>query len=186
MAEYEEDEEQLFFEQEEIEEIPAGTPDLAFEDIMFGGAMENLQLDDTPDSQQQNDEDTTYHDPEEDEPPMDPSTSKMTLQDWKLLKVVGKGGFGKVYQVSRVSDSEIFAMKALRKDFLIKTKNVEYTKTEKDILRKVRHPFIVSLHYAFQVHKNVCLYILTYSAECWQSVLGDGLRQWWSTAIPPA
>jgi len=48
-------------------------------------------------------------------------------------------------------------MKVLRKDFLVRTHNVEYTKSEKDILRKIRHSFIVSLHYAFQNESKVYL-----------------------------
>lgn len=46
-------------------------------------------------------------------------------------------------------------MKVLRKDFLIKTDNVEYTKREKDILRQIRHPFIVRLHHSFQNDSRV-------------------------------
>lgn len=52
---------------------------------------------------------------------------------------------------------QVYAMKVLRKDFLIKTKNVEYTKMERDVLRTVRHPFIVSLQYAFQNEGRVYL-----------------------------
>ena len=46
-------------------------------------------------------------------------------------------------------------MKSLRKDFLLRTNNVDYTKAEKDILTKVNHPFIVALHYAFQNEQKV-------------------------------
>jgi len=40
---------------------------------------------------------------------------------------------------------------------LIKTNNVNYSRTERDILRKVRHPNIVSLNYAFQTQGKVYL-----------------------------
>eukprot|EP01100_Stratorugosa_tubuloviscum_P007040 TRINITY_DN296_c1_g1_i1.p1 TRINITY_DN296_c1_g1~~TRINITY_DN296_c1_g1_i1.p1 ORF type:complete len:341 (+),score=165.42 TRINITY_DN296_c1_g1_i1:155-1177(+) len=75
---------------------------------------------------------------------------KITLNDFIILKVIGRGGFGKVLLVKKKNTNEIFAMKVLKKDFLIKTKNVGYTMTERNVLRRVRHPFIVSLHYAFQ------------------------------------
>eukprot|EP00027_Filamoeba_sp_ATCC50430_P007484 CAMPEP_0168558218 /NCGR_PEP_ID=MMETSP0413-20121227/9848_1 /TAXON_ID=136452 /ORGANISM="Filamoeba nolandi, Strain NC-AS-23-1" /LENGTH=468 /DNA_ID=CAMNT_0008589315 /DNA_START=80 /DNA_END=1484 /DNA_ORIENTATION=+ len=94
---------------------------------------------------------------EEEKESLNPVTSKVTLDDFELLKVVGKGGFGKVYQIRKKESSEIFALKALRKDFLVHTNNVEYTRAERDILRKVRHPFIVSLHYAFQNESKVYL-----------------------------
>jgi len=41
-------------------------------------------------------------------------------------------------------------MKSLNKKHLIETNSVDNTMAEKDILRKIRHPFIVKLHYAFQ------------------------------------
>jgi len=93
----------------------------------------------------------------EDDDVLFPSSSKVNLNDFVLLKVVGKGGYGKVYQARKKETGEIFAIKALRKDFLIRTNNVEYTKTEKDILRNVRHPFIVQLYYAFQNECKVYL-----------------------------
>jgi len=48
-------------------------------------------------------------------------------------------------------------MKVLRKNYLVETDCVEGTRTERDILRTVRHPFVVSLHYAFQTEGKVYL-----------------------------
>eukprot|EP01116_Phalansterium_solitarium_P015663 TRINITY_DN3480_c0_g1_i1.p1 TRINITY_DN3480_c0_g1~~TRINITY_DN3480_c0_g1_i1.p1 ORF type:complete len:515 (-),score=169.84 TRINITY_DN3480_c0_g1_i1:617-2161(-) len=84
-----------------------------------------------------------------------PRTSKVTVDDFEVLKLIGKGAYGKVYQVCRKGTHDVYAMKVLRKDFLVRTDNVEGTKTEKDVLRKVRHPFIVSLHYSFQCEGRV-------------------------------
>ena len=52
--------------------------------------------------------------------------------------------------VRRKSDGEIFAMKTLKKDFIIKTNQVQNTKTERDIMTLIDHPFVVKLHFAFQ------------------------------------
>jgi len=41
-------------------------------------------------------------------------------------------------------------MKILRKDQIIKSNLVKYVKSEKDILKTMRHPFIVKLKYSFQ------------------------------------
>ncbi len=35
----------------------------------------------------------------------------MSLQDYELIKVIGKGGFGTVHHVKRISDGLEFAMK---------------------------------------------------------------------------
>jgi len=74
----------------------------------------------------------------------------MNKDDFELLTVIGKGSFGKVMQVRKKDDDQIFAMKVLRKDAVIARKQVAHTKAEKSILQKIQHPFIVRLHYAFQ------------------------------------
>jgi len=82
----------------------------------------------------------------------------MTVEDFELLKVVGKGSFGKVMQVRKKDTGEIYAMKVLKKDQLVKRKQVAHTKTERKVLENIQHPFIVSLRFAFQ--SDVKLYII--------------------------
>jgi len=82
---------------------------------------------------------------------------KVALEDFEILALVGKGAYGKVHQVCKKNTGEIFAMKVMRKESLIKTNNVSYTITERNILRNIRHPFIASLHYAFQTKGKVYL-----------------------------
>ncbi|CAK9141414.1 unnamed protein product [Ilex paraguariensis] len=81
--------------------------------------------------------------------------SKIGPVDFEILRVIGKGAFGKVFQVRKkdwngIGDG-IFAMKVMRKDTIIKNNHVDYMKAERDILTKVVHPFIVQLRYSFQV-----------------------------------
>lgn len=71
------------------------------------------------------------------------------LDDFEFLKVVGQGAFAKVYQVRKRGTSEIYAMKVMRKDKIMK--NAGYIIGEKNILMKIDHPFIVQLRYSFQV-----------------------------------
>lgn len=85
------------------------------------------------------------------------SKKLVELDDFELQYVIGKGAYGKVVLVKKKDHNELYAMKILKKDFLVATKNVTYTKTERDILRRVRHPFIVSLHFAFQTAGKVYL-----------------------------
>ena len=46
-------------------------------------------------------------------------------------------------------------MKVLKKDHVVKRKQVEHTMTERRILENIRHPFIVSLRYAFQTSQKL-------------------------------
>jgi p70 ribosomal S6 kinase len=73
------------------------------------------------------------------------------LDDFEILKLVGQGAFGKVFQVRKKGTSEIYAMKVMRKDKILEKNHSEYMKAERDILTKIDHPFVVQLRYSFQV-----------------------------------
>ncbi|XP_030643855.1 ribosomal protein S6 kinase beta-2-like [Chanos chanos] len=73
---------------------------------------------------------------------------------FELLTVLGKGGYGKVFQVRKVQGAQtgkIFAMKVLKKAKIVcNAKDTAHTRAEREILETIRHPFIVELWYAFQ------------------------------------
>lgn len=59
---------------------------------------------------------------------------KATLDDFMLLQTVGKGSFGKVVQVRKKDSGNIYAMKILKKDMVIRRKQYEHTLSERRIL----------------------------------------------------
>lgn len=59
---------------------------------------------------------------------------RVTLQDFQIKKVIGRGSFGKVFLVEKKDSKEVFAMKSLRKDVILDYDQVESTKLEKEIL----------------------------------------------------
>ncbi|XP_078448550.1 serine/threonine-protein kinase AtPK2/AtPK19-like [Wolffia australiana] len=92
--------------------------------------------------------------------------SKLGPSDFEILSLVGRGAFGKVFLVRKKGRGsgdggedgmEIFAMKVMRKDTIIKKNQVEYMRAERDILTKVTHPFIVQLRYSFQTKSKLYL-----------------------------
>ncbi|KAL5704760.1 non-specific serine/threonine protein kinase [Ranunculus cassubicifolius] len=84
-------------------------------------------------------------------------TFAVGLDDFEVLKVVGQGAFGKVFQVRKKGTFDIYAMKVVRKDKILEKNHVEYIKAERDILTKVDHPFIVQLKYSFQTKYRLYL-----------------------------
>lgn len=84
---------------------------------------------------------------------------KISLDDFKLLKVIGRGSFGKVYLCRKKDDGLPYAMKILRKDQLIKKNLLVKTQAERDILEKIKNPYIVGLHYAFQSETKLYFFI---------------------------
>jgi len=79
-----------------------------------------------------------------------PASEKVSLEDFELLNVIGKGSFGKVIQVRKKDTGKIYAMKVLNKATIIERNEMEHTKAEKSILQKLCHPFLVNLNYSFQ------------------------------------
>jgi len=75
---------------------------------------------------------------------------RVTLEDFELLTVIGRGSFGKVIQVRKKDNQKIYAMKVLNKKNILDRGEVEHTKSEKSILMKLCHPFLVNLNYSFQ------------------------------------
>ena len=75
--------------------------------------------------------------------------SEVTLNDFNMLKVLGRGSFGKVMLVQKKDTKNLYAMKSLRKDALLEREQIEHTKTEKMIMQHINHPFLVSLEWAF-------------------------------------
>ena len=80
---------------------------------------------------------------------------KVTAADFELLKLVGKGSFGKVMQVRYKKTGEIFAMKVLSKAHILEHNEVEHTLAELHILQRLHHPFLVNLHYSFQTDEQL-------------------------------
>lgn len=96
---------------------------------------------------------------------VNPGQHKVGPQDFQLLRVLGKGGYGKVFQVRKVSGDDkgqIFAMKVLKKATIARNaKDTAHTRAERNILEAVKHEFIVKLMYAFQTGGKLYL-ILEY------------------------
>jgi len=83
----------------------------------------------------------------------------ITVEDFELLRVLGKGSFGKVFLVRLGVTGAVYAMKVLKKSEVVRRRQVEHTKAERRIMGGVDHPFIVSLRFAFQSSDN--LYMVT-------------------------
>ena len=78
---------------------------------------------------------------------------------FKFKYVIGKGGFGKVWKVIYKKTKETFALKEMSKRKIINKKNQKSVINEMLLLKRLYHPFIVNMHYAFQDNDNLYLVI---------------------------
>jgi len=80
---------------------------------------------------------------------------KITENDFEVLRMLGKGAFGKVVLAQKRDDGEFYAVKILEKQALLKKDSLEQIKTERNILEMARHEFIVGLEYCFHSPSRV-------------------------------
>ncbi|QUC21907.1 uncharacterized protein UV8b_06148 [Ustilaginoidea virens] len=77
-------------------------------------------------------------------------SGEVNLNHFRLLRVVGRGAFGKVRIVERKDTNLAFALKYIRKDEVVKSESVRNIVRERRMLEHVNHPFICNLRYSFQ------------------------------------
>ena len=73
----------------------------------------------------------------------------VSLEDFQIMKILGRGSFGKVSLVQYKATGEFYAMKSLKKDVLLDQDQVESTILEKKILQSLDHPFLVGMIFCF-------------------------------------
>lgn len=76
--------------------------------------------------------------------------STLKIEDFDLLKVVGRGSFGKVMQVLKKDTGRIYALKVIRKAHIISRSEVAHTLAERSVLAQINNPFITPLKFSFQ------------------------------------
>jgi serine/threonine protein kinase len=84
-----------------------------------------------------------------------------SLDDYTMIKLIGKGSYGAVHLVRSKLDHHLYAMKLMDKRVLQEGDQVSQTIIERDVLFKIRHPFTVAAHATFQSHDTIYM-ILDY------------------------
>eukprot|EP00058_Branchiostoma_floridae_P005434 XP_002590922.1 hypothetical protein BRAFLDRAFT_101072 [Branchiostoma floridae] len=83
--------------------------------------------------------------------------SRLGVDDFESLKVIGRGAFGEVRLVQKKDTGHIFAMKVLRKADMLEKEQVAHVRAERDILVEADNPWVVRMFYSFQDPINLYL-----------------------------
>ena len=79
-------------------------------------------------------------------------TGNFYLNDFNFISTLGTGTFGRVRLVKHRDDPPEalpLALKCLKKNEIIRLKQIDHVKSEKSILERINHPFIVNLKGTF-------------------------------------
>lgn len=87
----------------------------------------------------------------------------LTIHDFEMLSVLGKGSFGAVMLVRFKKDGRVFALKIIKKTNMDRT-DVLNAMEERQILQRIHHPYICSLVFAFQTNERLYLGMKYYAA----------------------
>ncbi|KAF1315694.1 Agc/akt protein kinase, partial [Globisporangium splendens] len=80
----------------------------------------------------------------------------ISMKDFTVYNVIGKGGFGTVVNAVKKSDGQIYALKILEKGKMTKY-DIESSFTEMRVAQNIHHPFIAGLRIAFQSRTKLFL-----------------------------
>eukprot|EP00057_Strongylocentrotus_purpuratus_P029942 XP_780275.2 PREDICTED: protein kinase C iota type isoform X4 [Strongylocentrotus purpuratus] len=77
--------------------------------------------------------------------------SPISLDDFELLRVIGRGSYAKVLLVELKATSRVYAMKVIKKELVTDDEDIDWVQTEKHVFETAsNHPFLVGLHSCFQ------------------------------------
>ncbi len=86
-----------------------------------------------------------------------PDSESINKNSFDYISIIGRGGFGKVWKVETKKYNKSYAMKEMSKVKIIDKKSEKSIKSERNLLSKMNHPFIINMHYSFQDRDNLYL-----------------------------
>jgi hypothetical protein len=79
-----------------------------------------------------------------------------TLDDYYIIRRVGKGGFATVFLIRlKASSGRYFALKAIKKTEVVRLKQEKQIMNEKNILFELKHHLLIDLYHTFQSPSNL-------------------------------
>ncbi|CAJ0607063.1 unnamed protein product [Cylicocyclus nassatus] len=85
-----------------------------------------------------------------------PSKWSVSLSDFRLLTVIGRGSYAKVVQAEHIKTKQIYAIKIIKKQMFNEDEDIDWVQTEKSVFEAAsNYPFLVGLHSCFQTESRL-------------------------------
>jgi serum/glucocorticoid-regulated kinase 2 len=84
-------------------------------------------------------------------------TPRLSMDDFNIISVIGRGFYGKVMLVEKKDSGEYFAIKSIHKGLLIENGKTNSVLAERNLMMKAKYPFIVTLYFTFQTRSKFYL-----------------------------
>ena len=88
--------------------------------------------------------------------------NRISLNDYTLLETIGTGSYGRVKLCRNKKTNKIYAIKRLKKEEIIRMKQVDHLFSEYSILAIIYHPFIVELKGVNFTEKKYLYFLLDF------------------------
>lgn len=75
--------------------------------------------------------------------------ARLCANDFRIIRVIGRGAYGEVCLVQKKDNAKIYAMKTLQKLKMVEN-DLPHVKSERDVMADCDSPWIVNLYYSFQ------------------------------------
>merc|ERR1740130_606019 len=102
------------------------------------------------------------------EPPKRSVHHTLKLDEFKVLRIIGQGTFGRVKLAQHTPSSRVMAMKCLQKQQIWQQKQVTNVLNEKDAMEAIDHPFVLKLLGTFQNNDQLFFFLeIVQGGELW-------------------
>lgn len=92
---------------------------------------------------------------------------KVVINDFEMMRVLGKGCAGKVLLVRHKRSQSLYALKAITKRHVLAHQELQHTMTEQAVLKRMARsntdPFVIKLYWSFHDKENLFLVMVRYT-----------------------
>lgn len=100
-----------------------------------------------------------YEEIEDDTEEVPQCRTDVSLDDFRVRRVIDKGSFGEVFLTEYLPDGKMYAMKRIKKSILTDKSLKESTENEKEILMNLSHPFLLTMSYLIENEKRYYFFL---------------------------